>query len=249
MRGGEHVGMPQQPVVRRRLDAEHVEAGGRQPAAVEPLQERILVDDAAAAGVDQNAIGPQPGEDGSAVEAERLARLGQMQREHFRAGEKLGTVPTDAVRRAQNELGDHDKAVAEQIGARYLVTGSYVVQGTKVRVDLRLEDARGEVMLTHGETAAATELVDLAVRAGTRLRGKLGVADLSPDELATRVAAGTITELDGIGPSTGSVIGDAVRGTPSEYLDRLEAENLDRATFDSERGILDELEGANGGGG
>jgi putative hydrolase len=50
------------------------------------------------------------------------------------------------------------------------------------------------------------------------------VADLAPDELSTRVATNTLTDLDGIGPSTGSVITDAVKGTPSAYLDRLEQE-------------------------
>jgi putative hydrolase len=52
------------------------------------------------------------------------------------------------------------------------------------------------------------------------------VADLPPAELSTRVAANTLTDLDGIGPSTGSVISDAVRGTPSDYLARLEAETV-----------------------
>ncbi len=52
------------------------------------------------------------------------------------------------------------------------------------------------------------------------------VAGLDPTELQARVDAGTITDLDGIGPSTGSVISDAVRGTPSTYLDRLERETV-----------------------
>lgn len=48
------------------------------------------------------------------------------------------------------------------------------------------------------------------------------VAELDPDELVERCLAGTITELDGIGPSTGSVIVDGVTGGPGEYLDQLE---------------------------
>lgn len=50
------------------------------------------------------------------------------------------------------------------------------------------------------------------------------VAGLDPNELATRAAHGTLTELSGIGPSTGGVISDAVAGRPCAYLDRLEAE-------------------------
>ena len=38
------------------------------------------------------------------------------------------------------------------------------------------------------------------------------ILPLSADEVAERVAAGTLTELSGIGPSTASVIEAAVRG-------------------------------------
>ncbi|MFZ4518266.1 MAG: PHP domain-containing protein [Microthrixaceae bacterium] len=60
------------------------------------------------------------------------------------------------------------------------------------------------------------------VRAFTRAREI--VAELGDTELDRRVRTGTLTDLDGIGPSTGSVITDAVRGTPSAYLERLEAD-------------------------
>jgi len=52
------------------------------------------------------------------------------------------------------------------------------------------------------------------------------VAGLDPAELSARVGAGTLTELDGIGPSTGSVISDSVAGRPSEYLDRLDRSSV-----------------------
>ena len=51
------------------------------------------------------------------------------------------------------------------------------------------------------------------------------VAELPTDELADRVERGTLTDLDGIGPSTGGVIADAVAGRPSSYLDKLERES------------------------
>ena len=44
-----------------------------------------------------------------------------------------------------------------------------------------------------------------------------------PDELARLVAAGRVTDLPGVGPSTGGVIADAVAGRPSPYLEDLEA--------------------------
>ena len=49
------------------------------------------------------------------------------------------------------------------------------------------------------------------------------ILPLSADEVAERVAAGTLTELSGIGPSTASVIEAAVRGEQPERLARLEA--------------------------
>ena len=60
------------------------------------------------------------------------------------------------------------------------------------------------------------------VRAFTHARAV--VDGLDDAELERLVRTGTLTDLDGIGPSTGSVIADAVTGTPSAYLARLEAD-------------------------
>lgn len=51
------------------------------------------------------------------------------------------------------------------------------------------------------------------------------ILPLDADEVAARVEAGTLTELPGIGKSTGGVIADAVRGVLPERLARLEAEH------------------------
>ncbi|MEJ7794562.1 MAG: PHP domain-containing protein [Nocardioides sp.] len=51
------------------------------------------------------------------------------------------------------------------------------------------------------------------------------ILPLPADEVAARVEAGTLTELPGIGPSTGVVIADAVRGTLPERLAKLEAQH------------------------
>jgi putative hydrolase len=48
------------------------------------------------------------------------------------------------------------------------------------------------------------------------------VADLDDATLTARVTTSTLTDLDGIGPSTGSVITDAVLGRPGAYLANLE---------------------------
>jgi putative hydrolase len=49
------------------------------------------------------------------------------------------------------------------------------------------------------------------------------VAGLSPDELAERATAGTLTELSGIGKVTASVVTEALAGEVPVYLRRLEA--------------------------
>lgn len=79
-------------------------------------------------------------------------------------------------------------------------------------------------------TAGLTEairLLDRSLAPGQKVaafrRATEVVADLQPDELTERARSSTLTELEGIGPSTGSVIADAVLGRPSEYLARLEA--------------------------
>ena len=60
------------------------------------------------------------------------------------------------------------------------------------------------------------------------------VEELGDDELEVLVAAGKLTDLDGIGPSTSSVISDAVLGNDSEYLAKLERTTRQEATEGSE---------------
>lgn len=68
--------------------------------------------------------------------------------------------------------------------------------------------------------------LDRELAPGSKVRAfahAAGVVDaLDGDELRARVDAGTLTELDGIGPSTAEVIADAVLGRSDGYLARLE---------------------------
>ncbi len=52
------------------------------------------------------------------------------------------------------------------------------------------------------------------------------VDGLDDDALDQLVASGRVTDLPGVGASTGQVITAAVRGVPSPYLDKLEAETV-----------------------
>jgi putative hydrolase len=76
----------------------------------------------------------------------------------------------------------------------------------------------------------AVRLMDRALAAPQKVaafrRAIEVVTGLEPDELERLVADGAVTELDGIGPSTGSVITDSVRGRPSSYLAKLERNSV-----------------------
>ena len=50
------------------------------------------------------------------------------------------------------------------------------------------------------------------------------VKALAPDELVARVAAGTLAELDGIGPKTAAIITEVATSGSTAYLDKLEEE-------------------------
>jgi len=71
-------------------------------------------------------------------------------------------------------------------------------------------------------------LLDRAREKSYRVRAYLRAAQtvraLAPDELAARVAAGTLTELDGIGPKTAAIITEVATTGSTAYLDRLEEE-------------------------
>jgi putative hydrolase len=82
------------------------------------------------------------------------------------------------------------------------------------------------------EPAAALEriayLLDRAREKPYRVRAYLRAAGivkaLAPDDLVARVAAGTLTELDGIGPKTAAIITEVATSGSTEYLDKLDKE-------------------------
>ena len=71
-------------------------------------------------------------------------------------------------------------------------------------------------------------LLDRAREKPYRVRAYLRAAEvvkaLVPDELAARVAAGTLKELDGIGPKTAAIITEVAISGSTAYLDKLEVE-------------------------
>ena len=71
-------------------------------------------------------------------------------------------------------------------------------------------------------------LLDRALEPSHRVKAfanaRDAIADLDPAELDARAKAGTLTELNHIGPVTASVITEAVNGDTPSYLVKLEDE-------------------------
>src|SRR5258705_4218729 len=88
------------------------------------------------------------------------------------------------------------------------------------------------VALPRMEPAKALEriayLLDRAREKPYRARAYLRAAEvvkaLAPDELVARVAAGTLKELDGIGPKTAAIITEVTTCGSTVFLDKLEVE-------------------------
>jgi eukaryotic-like serine/threonine-protein kinase len=119
--------------------------------------------------------------------------LPEMLTSELAAGEQLRAVPGENIARmklsfppaqrdglAQDTLG----RIRAVLGADYVVLGSYAEQSGRdgdgqIRLDLRLQDARGGDTLTaFAETGTERDLFDLVSRAGARLRQALGVGGL-----------------------------------------------------------------------
>jgi tetratricopeptide (TPR) repeat protein len=126
-------------------------------------------------------------------EAEWLSTaLSEMLGSELGAGERLRTVPGENVARVKSELsiGDVDSLATDTLGrvrtllgSDYLVLGSFTSLAGQIRLDLRLQDAAaGETVATLTETGTEGELFQLVARTGARLREKLGVTALGPDQ-------------------------------------------------------------------
>jgi tetratricopeptide (TPR) repeat protein/tRNA A-37 threonylcarbamoyl transferase component Bud32/TolB-like protein len=124
--------------------------------------------------------------------------LSEMLNTELGAGEKLRTIPGENVARMKLELklsdadslaGDTLSRIRANLGADYVVLGSYLALGAEsggqIRLDVRLQDtAAGETIATTAETGTEARLFDLVSRTGARFREKLGIGELSHQESA-----------------------------------------------------------------
>jgi TolB-like protein len=108
------------------------------------------------------------------------------------AGDRLRAITGEAVARVAIELGlGADEALSAAtlerlrgaIGVDYLVSGSYAPLGARLRLDLRLTDARsGETVALIGDNGSEADLADVALRAGAKLRARLGGDELTSQQ-------------------------------------------------------------------
>jgi putative hydrolase len=88
-------------------------------------------------------------------------------------------------------------------------------------------------------------LLDRAREKPYRVRAYLRAAEtvkaLPPDELVARVSAGTLEELEGIGPKTAAIIREVATSGSTAYLDKLEVETA--LTVGKGREIVAQLKG------
>ena len=122
--------------------------------------------------------------------------LSEMLGTDLAAGEQLRIISGENVARAKMDLTlpeadsyapDTLARIHQNLGADYVVVGSYVdmgpAAGAQVRLDLRLQDAReGSTLAAVSETSSEASLFDLVARSGKDLREKLGAGEVTAEQ-------------------------------------------------------------------
>ena len=122
--------------------------------------------------------------------------LSEMLNTELAAGERLRMIPGEEISRAKLDLSLTDtEALAKEslaslrsnIGADYVVLGSYTALGEKgkkrIRLDLRLQDTRaGETIAEEAVSGNQEQLFDLVSDAGMRLRQRLQAGALAAEQ-------------------------------------------------------------------
>ena len=118
--------------------------------------------------------------------------LSEMLTSELAAGAQLRAIPGENIARMKMDFAlvssdslaqDTLARIRDALGTDYVVMGSFTDLGSegggKIRVDLRLQDARqGVTLAAFGESGTESGLFDLVSHAGTKLRDALGVGDI-----------------------------------------------------------------------
>jgi eukaryotic-like serine/threonine-protein kinase len=125
--------------------------------------------------------------------------LAEMMTTELGAGEKLRTISEENVVRAKKDLSLADTdayasdtllRVRQNLGTDLVLAGSYADLGSRsggqVRIDFRIQDAvTGETIASVAEVGSENELFQLIAHAGSDLRARIGVSEISPMEQAS----------------------------------------------------------------
>ncbi|HEX9944521.1 MAG TPA: tetratricopeptide repeat protein [Thermoanaerobaculia bacterium] len=119
--------------------------------------------------------------------------LPEMLATELAAGEAMRVIRGETVAQAWDALAIRDpsspgpselKRLHDVLGADFVVAGSYVPLGGKIRLDLRvLEVPEGGTVVALAEVGTQPGLFELVSRTGARLRNSLGVAELSQRQI------------------------------------------------------------------
>jgi len=129
--------------------------------------------------------------------------LSEMLDAQLSAGQQLRVVSSEDVVRMKIDLSlpaadsysrDTLQKIRTHLGSDIVVLGSYLDTGKdsggKIRVDVRLQDAReGETIAVITRDGNETSLPELATQSGVGLRQKLGIADVSTAEASQAAAS------------------------------------------------------------
>jgi TolB-like protein len=115
------------------------------------------------------------------------------------AGEQLRTVPGENVARLKADLSlpqtdslgsETLSKIHRALGSEIVVLGSYLDIGSRLRVDLRLQNAvTGDTIATVSDSDNEDQILDLISRIGRVLRKKCGVGDLTSSQAEAVSAA------------------------------------------------------------
>ena len=131
--------------------------------------------------------------------------LAEMLRTELTLGGSFRAVPAESVARMKRELaltdadslaGDTLARVRANVGADFVVLGSYLAlsreAGARIRVELRVQDAQtGETTAALAETGSESDILDLVSRLGARLREGLGADGQAPAPASRRALPAT----------------------------------------------------------
>ena len=120
--------------------------------------------------------------------------LSEMLTTEVGAGEKVRTIPGETVSQLKTNLSLTDadsygaatlQKIRTSIGSDYVLLGSYLALGNgQVRLDLRLQNTQsGELLSTMSAEGSEAEIAALVSRIGAEIRKKLGVGEISAEDV------------------------------------------------------------------